>query len=88
MRLASALDFAHKHGVLHRDVKPANFLWVDKEQTRFVLTDWGLAKTLDAQGHAVTDAGRTKIYAAPEMYTYIPGTPTYVGRKPTSSRWG
>ena len=80
-RMASAIDFAHSKGVLHRDVKPANFLFVDKEQTRFVLTDWGLAKMLDKDRRTVTDAGRTKIYAAPEMYTYIPGTPTYVGPK-------
>lgn len=80
-RMASEIDFAHSKGVLHRDVKPANFIYVDKEQMRFVLSDWGLAKTLDAQGRAETDDGRTKIYAAPEMYTYIPGTPTYVGPK-------
>ncbi len=81
VRMASAVDFAHSIGVLHRDVKPANFLFVDKEQTRFVLTDWGLAKTLDKDRRTPTDGGRTKIYAAPEMYTYIPGTPTYIGPK-------
>lgn len=79
--MASAIDYAHSLGVLHRDVKPANFIWVDAAKTRFVLSDWGFAKTLDNQKRAQTDAGRTKIYAAPEMYTYIPGTPTYVGPK-------
>lgn len=78
IRMASTLDFVHHLGLLHRDVKPANFLYTDQSKTAFVLTDFGLARPFDSEGRVATDEGRTKIYAAPEMYTYIPGTPTYV----------
>lgn len=80
-RMALTLNFLHHKGVLHRDIKPANFLFTDSSHTSFVLTDFGLAKTFDSKGLVETDSGRTKIYAAPEMYRYVPGSPTYVGAK-------
>lgn len=78
IQMAMAIDYCHKHGILHRDIKPANFIFTDKTETRFVLTDFGIGKTLDKDGRVPTDEGRTPIYAAPEMYTYIPGAQTYV----------
>lgn len=78
VQMAKAIDFCHRHGVLHRDIKPANFLYADRRETQLLLTDFGIGKKLDAQGRAATDGGRTPIYAAPEMYTYIPGRTTYV----------
>ena len=77
-RMAMAIDFCHKNGILHRDIKPANFMFVDKRERDFVLTDFGIAKILDDQKRATTDAGRTPVYAAPEMYKYYYDKPTYV----------
>lgn len=43
-QLCLALDFAHQHGILHRDVKPANVMLGDYGEV--YLLDWGVAKVL------------------------------------------
>ncbi len=43
-QVADALEYAHEHHVIHRDVKPANVM-LDKRQ-RVVVTDFGIAKAL------------------------------------------
>lgn len=81
LKMTVAIDFLHRNGILHRDVKPANFLFIDKKQTHFVLSDWGFARLLDKDGRTVTDDGRTKLYTAPELYIDIPGRDTYADAK-------
>jgi serine/threonine protein kinase len=69
--LLSALDAAHKLGVTHRDVKPANILLAD--DGGIFLTDFGIAKL---RGETVTTAFTGSIgYAAPERWDHAFGDP-------------
>lgn len=66
--VAEALAFAHEHGVVHRDVKPAN-LMVDGDGT-FLVLDFGLATALDRDAPTLTRTGDffgTPLYMAPEQ---------------------
>src|SRR5258706_1053075 len=66
--LGKALAAAHAAGVIHRDLKPENVLIDTAEAVRIQLTDFGIAKILDAQG--VTSTGQvlgSPAHMAPEQ---------------------
>jgi serine/threonine-protein kinase len=71
---ASALDYAHEKGVVHRDVKPRNLLFDDRG--RLAVGDFGIARAaFEEQLTATDELLGTAAYISPEQAQGEPATP-------------
>ncbi len=67
LEVADALEYAHEHGVIHRDIKPDNILLSGRHA---MVADFGIARALTANQGALTQTGMsigTPGYMSPEQ---------------------
>ncbi len=69
VQVCSALEYAHKNGVIHRDLKPGNLVLMDDEMDFVKVVDFGLAK-LNQENRKLTQSGElwgSPPYLSPEQ---------------------
>ncbi len=71
-QMASALDYAHRNGMIHRDIKPDNILLNSEGDA--LLADFGIIKLVEGQSHLTPTGGvvGTPAYMAPEQAQGLP----------------
>lgn len=66
-RLCTGLDFLHQHGIVHRDIKPGNFM-LTRDQREVKIFDFGLSKsTANWRTRWMKEGGGTRAYMPPEQ---------------------
>ena len=72
LQAAAALAYCHNNNIIHKDIKPGNYFFRDKDHKEVVLGDFGISSVMQSEEklHRTTQA-RTPVYAAPEMYNDV-----------------
>lgn len=72
-----ALHNLHENNLLHLDIKPSNILLRSKQPLEMVLTDFGIATSLDSDmSKKFTNTRGTPMYQSPESYSGVMGRAT------------
>uniref|UniRef100_A0A8C9VD44 Myosin light chain kinase, smooth muscle n=1 Tax=Scleropages formosus TaxID=113540 RepID=A0A8C9VD44_SCLFO len=76
LQIVDGVQFIHKQGIVHLDLKPENIMCINKTGTKIKLIDFGLARRLENSGSLKVLFG-TPEFVAPEVINYEPiGYPT------------
>uniref|UniRef100_A0A670HZJ5 Myosin light chain kinase, smooth muscle n=1 Tax=Podarcis muralis TaxID=64176 RepID=A0A670HZJ5_PODMU len=70
-QISEGVQYIHKQGIVHLDLKPENIMCVNKTGTRIKLIDFGLARRLESAGSLKVLFG-TPEFVAPEVINYEP----------------
>ena len=73
----NAFNDCHKKGIIHRDIKPGNLFYKNKDGSNILIGDFGISSYYDVEDgmskHLTQSTARTEGYTAPEVYTGIIG---------------
>ncbi|XP_002739535.1 calcium/calmodulin-dependent protein kinase type 1D-like [Saccoglossus kowalevskii] len=72
-QVLEAVKYLHDCGIVHRDLKPENLLfWCPDEDSKIMISDFGLSKMDDGAGDDMSTACGTPGYVAPEVLAQKP----------------